>query len=113
MGIGLGAIYPNFQSENPGQSVTSLGGLIYMTLSMGFIGAVIVLEAGPVYRIFLKGIHGFHLTAFQWLWIGGSFSFVLFLCMIALVIPMRLGEQKLSKEELGRYDSGSMSRPVS
>ena len=43
MGIGLGAMYPDFYSENPVQSVTSLSGMIYVTLCIGFIGAVVVL----------------------------------------------------------------------
>jgi ABC-2 type transport system permease protein len=100
MGIGLGAIYPDFQSENPLQSVTSLGGLIYMTISIGFIAAIIVVEAGPVYNIFMTGIRGVGLNAFQWMWLVGSFSFVLFLCLIATVIPMRLGEKKISRDEM-------------
>jgi ABC-2 type transport system permease protein len=97
MGIGLGAIYPDFQSENPVQSVTSMGGLIYMTLCIGFIGSVIVLEAGPVYNIFMTGIHRFGLTGMEWLWIVGSFSFVLVLCVMAVVIPIGLGEKRISQ----------------
>ena len=100
LGVGLGAVYPDFKSENPGQSVTSLGGLIYMTLCIGFIGAVIVLEAGPVYSIFMGGIRRFGLTGFQWLWIVASFSFVLVLCIMAVVIPMRLGERRIRGEEM-------------
>ena len=95
MGVGLGAIYPDFQAENPAQSVTSLGGLIYMTLSIGFIAAVIVLEAGPVYSIFMSGLWGVGLKSVQWLWLVGSFSVVLILCLMALMIPMRLGEKKI------------------
>ncbi|MFB3883776.1 MAG: hypothetical protein ACE144_01035 [Thermodesulfobacteriota bacterium] len=101
MGIGLGAIYPDFQSENPAQSVTSLGGLLYMTLCIGFIASVIVLEAGPVYHVFMAGIRGSNLKGFQWLWLIGSFSFVLVLCMLAVVVPIRLGERKISRYELG------------
>ncbi len=41
MGIRLGAIYPDFRSENPMQSVMSFGGLIYKTLSMGLIRSYI------------------------------------------------------------------------
>ncbi len=95
MGLGLGAIYPDFQAENPAQSVTSLGGLIYMTLSIGFILAVVALEAGPVYSIFMSGIRRVGLKGVQWLWLVGSFSVVLILCLMALMIPMRLGEKKL------------------
>ena len=108
MGIGLGAIYPDFQSENPAQSVTSLGGLIYMTLCIGFIASIIVLEAGPVYNVFMTGIRGVSLTGFQWLWLVGSFSVVLILCLMAVVIPMRLGEQRISRYgyELSHYHIG-------
>lgn len=95
MGIGLGAMYPDFRSENPAQSVTSLGGLIYMTLCIGFIGTVIVLEAGPVYNVFMTGIRGTELSGFQWIWLVGSFSLVLFLCTMTVWIPMRLGERKI------------------
>jgi transglutaminase-like putative cysteine protease len=79
----------------PAQSVTSLGGLIYMTLCIGFIGTVVVLEAGPVYNVFMTGIRGAELSGFQWMWLVGSFSLVLFLCMMAVWIPMRLGERKI------------------
>ena len=107
MGIGLGAIYPDFQSENPVQSVTSFGGLIYMTLCIGFIALVIVLEAGPVYQVFMTGIRGRSLNAFQWIWMFGSFAIVLGLCMAAIWVPMRLGEKKISQDEilLGQYAS--------
>ncbi len=35
LGVGLGAAYPDFQSENPAQSVTSFGGLLFMLLAAG------------------------------------------------------------------------------
>jgi ABC-2 type transport system permease protein len=100
MGLGLGAIYPDFRSENPAQSVTSLGGLIYMTISIGFIGLVIVLEAGPVYNIFMTGIRGVGLSVLQWLWLVGSFLLVLMICLAAVLIPMRLGGKKISQDEI-------------
>lgn len=100
MGIGLGAIYPNFQSGNPTQSVTSLGGLIYMTLCIGFIAAVGVLEAGPVYNIFMSSLRRSGLTSAQWLWLLGSFAMVVALSMAALVVPIRLGEKRIVRKEM-------------
>jgi ABC-2 type transport system permease protein len=99
MGIGLGAIYPDFHSENPVQSVTSLGGLIYMTFCIGFIGAVVVLEAGPVYHIVMAGFRGTRPNPVQWVWLLGSFSIVLALCLTAIFLPMRLGEKKICQDE--------------
>ena len=99
MGIGLGALYSDFRSENPLQSVTSFGGLLYMTLCMGFIGLVIVMEAGPVYSIFMKGIRGGDLTLYQWVWLIGSFFVIFMMGFAAVIVPMQLGEKKFSQGE--------------
>ena len=95
LGVGLGAAYPDFQSENPSQSVTSFGGLLFMLLAAGFIAAVIVLEAGPVYALFMAGLHGRSLSGLQWVWVVVSFALVALLCALAVVLPMRLGERRL------------------
>jgi ABC-2 type transport system permease protein len=95
MGVGLGAAYPDFLSENPAQSVTSFGGLLFMLVAAGFIAAVIILEAGPVYTVFMAGFHGRILTSLQWTWLVGSFALVFFLCILAVILPMRLGERRL------------------
>jgi len=95
MGIGFGAAYPDFKSENPAQSVTSFGGLLFMILCAGFIAVVIILEAGPVYSVFMADFRGVSLTALQWIWLIGSFSLVLVLCILAVVLPMRWGERRL------------------
>jgi len=75
--------------------VTSFGGLLYMTICAGFIVLIIVLEAGPVYAVFMAGIRGQSLTAWQWLWLAGTFPLVLMLCVLAVVLPMRMGEERL------------------
>ena len=98
MGIGLGAAYPDFKSENPAQTVTSFGGLLYMMLSAGYIGLVIIIEAGPVYNIFMSGVQGRALSVFEWVWVIGSFILVFILSGLAIVLPMMFGEKRLSSE---------------
>jgi len=97
LGIGFGAAYPDFGSENPTQTVTSFGGLLYMTICAGFIALVIVLEAGPVYAVFMAGIMGRALDALQWFWLVGSFCLVLMLCALAVAVPMNMGEKRLRR----------------
>jgi ABC-2 type transport system permease protein len=97
MGIGFGAAYPDFKAENPTQTVTSFGGLIFMILCAGYIGAIILLEAGPVYHLFMADIRGKIIPLGVWLWTAGSFSAVLAFSFLAIILPMRFGESRLSK----------------
>jgi hypothetical protein len=48
----------------------------------------------------MTGILGFNPTLLQWIWLAASFSVVLFLCGVAVVIPMRMGEKKISQDEI-------------
>ncbi|MBI5846314.1 MAG: hypothetical protein HZB23_16785 [Deltaproteobacteria bacterium] len=96
LGIGLGAAYPDFTAENPVQSVTGFGGLLFMILSAAFIGAVIVIEAGPVYLVARAGFKGMAVTSAEWLWLWGSFIAAAVLCVIVTVWPMRFGARRLS-----------------
>jgi ABC-2 type transport system permease protein len=95
MGIGLGAVYPNFQSENPAQVVTSFGGLLFMILCFALIAAVVMLEAGPVYYVFMAGVRNQVLTLGQLVWLVISFVLAVVLCVFAVIYPMRLGEKRL------------------
>jgi ABC-2 type transport system permease protein len=97
IGIGFGAAYPDFKSENPAQSVTSFGGLLFMMICAGFIMAVIMLEAGPVYHIFMASVYQKPLTFLEWIWTVVSFSMVFVISMLAIFLPMRFGEKGLSK----------------
>jgi len=98
MGIGFGAAYPDFKAENPAQTVTSYGGLVFMILCAGYIGIVIFIEAGPVYNLFMADLHNRTIAVLEWMWIVGSFVLIFFLSMVAILLPMRFGEKRLSKK---------------
>ena len=97
LAIGLGARYPDFKSENPALAATSFGGVLFMLLSFGLIASVIILEAGPVYRIFMSRISGYGFSWLQMFWFVLSFAFALFLCIFSIVYPLKLGEKYLLK----------------
>jgi ABC-2 type transport system permease protein len=97
MGIGLGAAYPDFKAENPTQTITSFGGLVFMVACAGYIGLVVLIEAGPVYHLFMAGIHNKPISLSTWIWIIGSFSLVLVISLLAIFLPMRFGRRRLSK----------------
>jgi ABC-2 type transport system permease protein len=95
MGIGLGAVHPNFKSENPAQVITSFGGLLFMILCFALIAVVVILEAGPVYYVFMSGVRNQALTLGQLVWLVTSFLLVIILCIFAVIYPMRIGEKRL------------------
>ncbi|MBU2621191.1 MAG: hypothetical protein KKD92_02595 [Proteobacteria bacterium] len=97
IGIGFGAAYPDFKSENPAQSVTSFGGLMFMMICAGYIMTVIILEAGPVYSIFMAAVHQRSLTMLEWIRTVVSFLLVVVISILAIILPMRFGEKGLSK----------------
>ncbi len=97
LGVGLGAAYPDFKAENPAQTVTSFGGLIFMIASAALIGLVLLLQAGPVYRIFMAGLHDRPLSPGLWTWTLAAFSAALALSLLAVLLPLRYGEKRLSE----------------
>ena len=97
LGIGLGAAYPDFKAQNPTQTVTSFGGLVFMIACAAYIGLVIIIEAGPVYNLFMAGIHNKTISLSIWIWTVGSFTLVLVINLLAISLPMRFGERRLSE----------------
>ncbi|HUU41847.1 MAG TPA: hypothetical protein VMW42_13000 [Desulfatiglandales bacterium] len=99
LGVGLGAVYPNFKHENIAQVATSFGGLVYMISSAAFIALVIILEAGPVYSILSSHFRGEAITGLQWIWVVISFTLVIFINILAVQRPMAVGLKTLSNFE--------------
>ncbi|MCG6878127.1 MAG: hypothetical protein LJE96_03105 [Deltaproteobacteria bacterium] len=96
LGIGFGAMYPRFDHENIGQVATGFGGLLYMMVSALFIGAVVVLEAGPVYLLFMSEMKGRSISSLEHGYMVVSFAGVLVLTATAVWKPMGLGLKALT-----------------
>jgi ABC-2 type transport system permease protein len=49
LALGLGALYPNYETENVAEIPTSFGGLLFMMVAITYLAGVVILEAWPVY----------------------------------------------------------------
>jgi ABC-2 type transport system permease protein len=96
IGIGLGAAYPDFSSENPAQSATSFGGLIFMLFSTALIATVILIEARPVYILLMTDLRGMSPTGLQWTEIILSFTIDGIICLLTTFFFLSFGEKRLS-----------------
>ena len=95
LGIGFGALYPDFNHQNIAQVSTSFGGVIYMISSILFMGMIIILEAGPTYTIITAQIKGTQISMISWVWIYFSFTIALLINIIAIFFPFKIGLKSL------------------
>jgi len=95
LALSFGALYPAFHHENPVESVTSFGGILYMIVSSMLVVFIIALEAGPVYHLCMASIRRESLSLLQILWAAFTFSFVGFLCLGTVVLSLQKGERHL------------------
>jgi ABC-2 type transport system permease protein len=100
LGIGLGAVFPRFKHNNVAQIPTGFGGIVYMLLTMLFIGSVILLEAWPVYRIFMAQTTGSRISILAWVPIIASFLAVIVINVLAIVLPLKIGYARLLQTEV-------------
>lgn len=58
LALGFGALYPNYDTENVAEIPTSFGGLLFMMAAVIYLGAVVLLEAWPVYLYLSANFQG-------------------------------------------------------
>jgi ABC-2 type transport system permease protein len=69
LALGFGAVFPRFDTANAADIPTGFGGLLFMMTAVGYLAAVIVLEAWPVYAVLQAGWRGRPLTPGDWTWL--------------------------------------------
>ncbi|MFO7769434.1 MAG: hypothetical protein R6W82_10835 [bacterium] len=100
LGIGVGAAYPQFKWENVSKIPASFGGILFMVLSLIFIGAVLVVEWGPMYSIMLTIIRGRDPSTDQLVGAGMSGVLVVVLSLLFFLVPMEAGLRSLEGREI-------------
>ena len=75
------------------------GGVMYMVFSTLFMALVILLEAGPVYVLFMADVKDRAVTLGQWLFILPSFAMVLVIMALVVFKPMKMGLDAIEKYE--------------
>ena len=58
LALGFGALFPNFESDNPAEIPTSFGGLLFMMTAVSYLAGVVLMEAWPVYSFLSATLRG-------------------------------------------------------
>lgn len=98
LALGVGTLFPQYDTENAAQIPTSFGGLVFMLLAVALLGAVISLEAIPVVDQLRAASTGevAPIDLGGWLAFGGAAA----CCVTAGWVPMRLARQRLERLEV-------------
>lgn len=96
LGVGLGALSPDFNAENPLQVGLSLGGFGYMAISMAYVATMMVLMARPLMRTLARDVLRIDTPGG---WLSGIAPIVIALTLsVALaVISLRAAEGRLTR----------------
>jgi ABC-2 type transport system permease protein len=96
LGVGMGALAPNFNAENPLQVGLSLGGFAYMAASMTYVAAMMILMARPVTRYFFRYVVRVDRNM-RWIEVALPIVIALTLSAIVAVLPLLLAERRLTR----------------
>jgi ABC-2 type transport system permease protein len=97
IGIGLGALYPNFNYENAAEIPTSFGGAIAMILSVAFIAVAVTLEAWPVYQLTIASLRYARVTAPTTGVLAPAMIAVGVLTASVVIVSLRIGIKRLEQ----------------
>ena len=97
MGIGMGAVFPRFEEENPAKIATGFGGVLYMILSIFWVILLILLTLVPLRHLAWNTMNNesFTLVQISHIVIVG-FLAVLF-TVLSYFVPMKMGAKSLEK----------------
>ena len=99
LALGMGTLFPQFETENAAQIATSFGGLVFMLIAVALLGVVIVLEAIPVteeLRARQAGAQAMTVSTYGWI----AFALVAMLCVAAGLWPLYLARKRLASLEV-------------
>jgi len=96
LALGFGTMFPQFDTENAAQIPTSFGGLIFMMSSIALIGAVIVLEARPVYSYLSAEAFGEPTEPLEMIL---GFGLAAAVCAAATLVPIETAVRRLERGE--------------
>jgi len=96
LALGFGTMFPQFETENAAQIPTSFGGLVFMMTSVALIGAVVILEAKPVYNYLQSQAFGADADPLAMVF---GFGLAGALCTAATLVPIQVALRRLERGE--------------
>ena len=94
LALGLGALYPKYDTENVAEIPTSFGGLLFMMTAITYLAGVVIMEAWPVYLFLDSRFSGGEAEIYVAPLVTGVAG-ALVLTVLATVLPLRAGMRRV------------------
>jgi ABC-2 type transport system permease protein len=95
LALGLGALFPNYETENVAEIPTSFGGLLFMMAAVLYLGVVVLLEAWPVWLLLRGGMRG---DEAPWPALVAGLGAAAMLTALSVWLPLRAGIARLGAD---------------
>jgi len=97
LGLGMGAIFPKFRHENVSEITAGTGGFLFMIFGLAFVGAIVILEARPLYvhfnqKFLLRSVGGLDVPV--------CYGLAVLISIFTTWVPLRRGINFLEKMDL-------------
>ena len=97
LSVGLGTLYPNFAEDNPSKIVAGFGGTLNLVMSLGFVLAVMAIQAVPGFVLLREGGTA---SPDASTWVVGSMAAILVLSLTTCLLPMALALRAIRRMEI-------------
>ncbi len=101
LGVGMGALSPNFGAENPLQVGLSLGGFAYMAVSLMYVGGMMLLAARPIMQYFFWRAFDIGFER-PWISVAIPIAAALTASLFLSIFPMLAAEKRLARLDQSR-----------
>ena len=100
LALGFGAVFPRFDTTNAADIPTGFGGLLFMMTAIGYMTAVIVLEAWPVYTVLQARLNDEPLSTAAVVWLVAGLTGALLISVLAIWLPLRAAVRRIGTLEV-------------
>ena len=100
LAVGMGAMYPDFKTDNSAKLAASPAGMLYMVFALSLVFLTLLLEGPAIFYLLATELNGAEFTpARMWISIFCMTALVV-VWVIAYIVPLRLGAKALWNREL-------------
>jgi ABC-2 type transport system permease protein len=96
LALGMGALFPNYETENAAEIPTSYGGLLFMMGAVLYLGVIVLLEAWSVWWVLSAEARG---VQAPWVVVAVALTVAAAVTALTIWLPLRAGARSVARAD--------------